>query len=398
MLIFIFGVSVVYLFHLDEVVVKKFEGQRWKLPSKIYSAPFKLSSGLDTEMSGLITRLKRLGYHAVGRPIRKSGEFYRTADEIEIYLHPFTYPDHVEQGLPFRLSLNEEKRIREIIDLTDLLERDSFLIEPEVIGGFYEAEWEERNLIHLQEIPQTLIDAVLIMEDRAFFDHPGINLKGVARAVWVNLKAGKIVQGGSTLTQQLVKNFFLGSERTLKRKVREALMALLLELRYSKEEILEAYFNEIYFGQNGIMGIYGVGQGSWFYFEKASKELTLGEAALLAGMIRSPNIFSPVKDVHKAIRRRNLVLETLFAEGKITLQSYIEARSEKVIAKKLKQRLNTAPYFTDEIRRQVSGLYPPRVLNSGGLQIFTTLDAELQRIAELSLKKGLERLAIQDPT
>lgn len=395
-----FGVlllSAVYLVYLDKALVEKFEGQRWKLPSKIYSAPFKLSRGIDVQKAALIPRLKRLAYRKVGRPVRSPGEYYQTREELEIYLHTFAYPDHIEAGGPVRLSFSDEHRIVDIVDIKDESDRAHVLIEPEVIGGFYEAEWEERQLLRLSEIPQTLIDAVIAMEDRNFYTHPGINVKGILRAAWVNFQAGKIVQGGSTLTQQLIKNFYLGSERTLERKGWEAVMALLLERRYSKEEILEAYFNEIYFGQNGIMGIYGVGQGARFYFEKTPKDLTLGESALLAGIIRSPNVFSPVKDVHKAVLRRNLVLEVLFAEGKITLEAYLAAREERVLEKQLKQRLNTAPYFTDEIRRQAAGLYPQRILNSGGLQIFTTLDPERQRIAEKALQQGLESLEARDP-
>ncbi|MFQ5587257.1 MAG: PBP1A family penicillin-binding protein [Nitrospiria bacterium] len=390
------GVSSLLLLHLDEAVVKKFEGQRWKLPSKIYSAPLKLAPGLDITKAGLMPRLKRLSYHAVDHPVQNPGEFFRDKGRLEVYLHPFDYPDYAEAGLPIALSISDKNQILSLTDLKRDIERDDVLIEPEVVGGFYESEWEERTLVRLSEVPEMLIDAVIAMEDRRFFDHTGINLKSIVRAAWVNVRAGRIVQGGSTLTQQLVKNFYLGSERTFARKAREALMALLLERRYDKEEILEVYLNEIYFGQNGIMGIYGLGQGAWFYFEKAPKDLTLGEAALLAGIIRAPNVFSPVKDIHKAIRRRNLVLEVLFTEGKISLQDYFAARGEKVVAKRLKQRLNTAPYFVDEIRRQVAGLYPPRILNSGGLKIFSTLDTELQRIAEKTLKKGLEDLELRD--
>ncbi len=385
-----------YLFYLDEVVVAKFEGQRWKLPSKIYSAPLRLTPGMDVNKAGLFDRLKRLAYQEVNRPILKSGEFYRKKGSIELYLHSFDYPDFLEQGVPIRIGLTKDQRISELTDITVEVEREYFLVEPEVVGGFYEAEWEERNLVQLADVPQMFIDALLVMEDRRFYDHPGLNLKSIARAAWVNLRAGRIVQGGSTLTQQLVKNFYLGSERTFARKAREAFMALLLEWHYEKDEILEAYLNEIYFGQNGIMGVYGVGQAAWFYFEKDPKELTLGESALLAGIIRSPNVFSPSRDIHKAIRRRNLVLEVLFSEGRINLQSYLSARGEKVVAKSVKQRLNSAPYFIDEIRRQVAGLYPPRILNSGGLKIFTSLNPELQKKAEGALRKGLEDLESKD--
>jgi len=386
-----------YLFSLDDLVVKKFEGQRWKLPSKIYSAPFILSPGVDIELTGLAARLKRLSYHPVDTPVRNPGEFFSNDQEMQIYLHEFAYPDHVESGFPIRLSFSEAKKINQIMDLTLALDMDFAVIEPEVIGGFYESEWEERRLVRIEEIPQSLIDAVMVMEDRRFFDHAGINFKSILRAAWVNFKAGKIVQGGSTLTQQLVKNFYLASDRTWRRKANEALMALLLERRYSKEEILETYLNEIYFGQNGVMGVYGVGQGAMFHFMKRPSELSLGEAALLAGIIRSPNVYSPKKNIRRAVRRRNLVLENLFSEEKIDLQAYMDARAEKVSGRKPKQRLNAAPYFVDEIRKQMADLYPPRVLISGGLQIFTTLDVELQRIADEALQTGLAVLENRKP-
>ncbi|MFQ5542783.1 MAG: PBP1A family penicillin-binding protein [Nitrospiria bacterium] len=393
----VFLAALAYLIHLDEVIVKQFEGPRWQLPSKIYSAPLTLSRGLDIGKKNLAARLKRLSYRRVSHPVRMRGEYYQDKHKFEIYLHAFDYPDHSEKGAPVRLTLTEKGRIHRIIDMRRISDLSEIQVEPEVIGGFFESDWEERRLIALDEVPKMLIDAILVMEDRRFYEHLGINLKGIARAAWVNLWAGKIVQGGSTLTQQLVKNFFLESERTWRRKIPEALMALLLERRYSKEEILEAYLNEIYLGQNGIMGIYGIGQGSWFYFRKAPSDLTLGEAALLAGMIRSPNIFSPTKDVDRATRRRNLVLETLFSEGKISLQPYLTARAERVSKKELEQRLKTAPYFVDQIRREVMHLYPARVVHSGGLQIFTTLDVEMQQIGETSLKEGLEALERKNP-
>ncbi|MFQ5597572.1 MAG: PBP1A family penicillin-binding protein [Nitrospiria bacterium] len=389
--------SAAYVVHIDREAVKKFEGQRWKLPSKIYSAPFRLSIGTDIDQARLIPRLKRLAYRRVNHPVRKRGEYYLTNQHLELYLHEFSYPDYLETGTPFRISMSNRGQIEQIIDLSLVIDQDHLVVEPEMIGGFYESEWEERRLVRLTEIPQALIDAVLVMEDRKFFDHPGIDLKSIARASWVNLWAGKIVQGGSTLTQQLVKNFYLDGKKTWRRKGREALLALLLERHYSKEEILEAYLNEIYLGQNGIMGIYGIGQAAWFYFEKAPHDLSLGESALLSGIIRSPNIFSPTKDIHKAIRRRNLVLEKMFSEGKIGLQDYLQARNEKVTDKEIAQRLNAAPYFIDHIRRQLVNLYPPRILNSGGLRIFTTLDVEMQRAAEASVRTGLERLEKDHP-
>lgn len=404
-----FSFATAYLIHLDEEVKKRFEGERWKRPSKIYSAPLKLRTGLDIHKANLGARLKRLAYHRVDSPVTQRGEYRQSSREMEIYLHPFDYPEHTEPGRRLQISLSETGHIQHIKDLSSTPEQNTALnvalgqslkrpmIEPEVIGGFYESEWEERRLIRLEEIPQILIDAVLVVEDRKFFSHPGIDIKSIVRAIWVNLWAGKIVQGGSTLTQQLVKNFYLDSEKTWERKGREAMMALLLEWNFSKEQILETYFNEIYLGQNGIMGIYGIGQASWFYFEKDAIDLSLGEAALLAGMIRSPNLYSPVKDVYRSIHRRNLILESLFSEGVITRSAYLSARKEKVSVKKIKQGLNTAPYFIDQIRRQLAGDYPDRILNASGLRIFTTLDIALQRSAEKAVQNGLETLERNNP-
>ncbi len=389
--------SATYIGYLDYQVIKKFEGQRWKLPSKIYSAPFVLSQGIDIEKSGLISRLKRLNYNPVKRPVRKPGEYYLTATGLEIHLRDFAYPDRLQQGIPVSLSFSSGKQIDRIVDLSLAEDLERLPIEPEVIGGFYEGTWEERSLIRLSEAPPILIDAIMAMEDRRFYEHGGIDPRGILRAAWANLRAGGIVQGGSTLTQQLVKNFYLDSDRTLNRKVNEAIMSLLLERHYTKEEILETYLNEIYLGQNGIMGIYGIGQGSWFYFGKPPNEMTMGESALLAGIIRSPNTLSPQKNLKKAILRRNLVLERLFSEQKITLRQYVQARAETVSGRKVRERLNAAPYFVDEIRQRLAAAYPGDLLNSGGLRIFTSLDVELQRIAEEKLRDGLQMLERQYP-
>lgn len=391
----ILSFTAVYIAYLDYQVVKKFEGQRWKLPSKIYSAPLVLSPGLDIDKSHVISRLKRLNYHPVKRPVKRSGEYYLSQSGLEIFLHDFAYPDRLQQGIPVSLSFSSGKQIDRIVDLSLAEDLDRVPIEPEVIGGFYEGTWEERSLIGLSEAPPILIDAILAMEDRRFYEHGGIDPRGILRAAWANLRAGGIVQGGSTLTQQLVKNFYLDSERTWNRKLNEAIMALLLERHYNKEEILETYLNEIYLGQNGIMGIYGIGQGSWFYFGKPPGEMTMGESALLAGIIRSPNTLSPQKNLKKAIQRRNLVLETLFAGEKITLRQYINARAETVSGRKVKERLNAAPYFVDEVRQRLAAAYPGDLLNSGGLRIFTALDVELQRIAEEKLRNGLQMLERQ---
>lgn len=386
-----------YLVYLDQKVVRKFEGQRWKLPSKIYSIPFRLRTGMDIEGARLLARLQRLGYYQVFNPVRKPGEFHRAEDGLEIYLHDFPYPSRPFSGFPVLLSLEGGKTITSIIDLTLADELLTIDIEPELISGLYEGDWEERRLIHLSEVSPYLVRAILASEDRRFFEHPGVDWRGILRALFENVRHGEVVQGGSTLTQQLVKNFYLNSSRTFKRKFNEVFMAILLERRYSKETILEAYLNEIYFGQNGVMGIYGVGEGAWFYFGKSPLLLRLSESALMAGLIRSPNSLSPYKFPEKALTRRNIILERMLRDEAITHKEYMRARRDRFIPRKPRDKTHRAPYFIDEVRQQLRDHYPQEFLVSGGLRIFTTLDMEMQHAAEESLKEGLNRLEKEYP-
>src|SRR5262249_43491707 len=192
---------------------------------------------------------------------------------------------------------------------------DSLEFEPEILAGIYDQAAEERRLVKMNEVPKLLVQAVLAAEDKRFLEHHGIDLRGVFRALLANLRSRRVVQGGSTLTQQLIKNFFLSSSRTVERKLTEAAMALLAEWHYGKLEILETYLNEIYLGQRGSRGLYGVWEGAQFYFGKEPKDLTIGEAAMLAGLIRSPGRLSPGRNPVAAKRRRDEVLRALVDGG-----------------------------------------------------------------------------------
>jgi penicillin-binding protein 1B len=333
----------------------------------------------------------RLGYHSVlGTPLRP-GEYHLEPGRLEIFLHDFSYPDHDFKGFLLRLNLQNGR----IIKVTEPPREDGLAmveLEPELMAAFFDEAWEERDLIRLEEAPTLLIDAILAVEDTRFYRHKGVDLRSIARALWVDFKEGSIVQGGSTLTQQLVKNFFLTQERTLTRKVNEIFMALLLEMRYSKAEILEAYLNEIYLGQSGTMGIYGVGKASRFYFGKSPEAMTLGEAALLAGMIKSPNTLSPYRDPERARARKAVVLERMLTLDKINLSQYRQALKEELPKRPPLERGPAAPYFVEFVRQQLSEHYSSQVLTSEGLKIFTTLDMQQQRFAEEVLIKGLEKL------
>jgi penicillin-binding protein 1B len=237
----------------------------------------------------------------------------------------------------------------------------------------------------------------LAVEDERFFSHHGIDPVGIMRAMWVNLRSMSRQQGGSTLTQQLMKNFFLSDERTMSRKIPEAIMALIAERKYSKETILENYLNEIYLGQRGSQGIFGVWEAAQFYFGKPLSDLTVGETALLAGLVRAPNRLTPYRSAELATKRRNVVLAKLLDDRIITKKQYQAALREKLPQRALVKVTNDAPFYVDYLRRELDENYSSAVLNKEGLRIFSSLDLQLQRIAERALVEGLKKLEAAHP-
>ncbi len=386
----------VYVGFLSGVVTDRFEGDRWKLPSKIYSDSFILHVGQDVNGIHLIERLERLDYRPVSEQPGKPGEYYLTPDRLEIFLHDFKYADKDFKGFRTLLTLDRGKIVK-IKDLQGNSELVLAELEPELIAAFYDETWEERDLIRLDEVPFYLTDAIVAVEDARFYHHIGIDPTGIVRALWINLKKGAIVQGGSTLTQQLVKNFYLDQKRTLTRKFKEAIMAILLEIQYTKDEILEAYLNEIYMGQSGAMGIYGMGEAARFYFGKRPRDITLGESALLAGLLSAPNLFSPFHNLSKAKGRKVRVLDRMRKLEMITESEYLQAIQENIPVQPPVKQQRQAPYFVDFLRQQLSDHYSSEVLVSEGLRIFTTLDTQLQRQAEKSLVRGLKQLELRYP-
>ncbi len=381
---------------LDAVVVEKFNGRRWEFPSRVYSDSFLIYPGLDLKAAGFFDRLRRLNYREVSeKPLRK-GDFRHTDSGLEIYLRDFVYLGETVSDRLVDLEMKGDVLMR-LVDATSGQEIYSLQLQPEVITGLYQTAWEERRVVPLAEIPRRLIRAVLVTEDQRFYDHIGVDLVGMARALVVDIEKGRIVQGGSTLTQQLMKNFFLSEERTLRRKLLEAAMAIVAERRYGKDQILENYLNEIYLGQNGLQGIYGVWEASQFYFARSPNELSLAEAALLAGLIRAPNYYSPYKHSERAIERRNTVLGLLLNAGDITAEEYASAAAEPLRIAPVHGGRNAAPYFVDFLKDELARSYPPEVLTSEGLGIFTSLDLQMQKFAERAVREGLADLEKQYP-
>ncbi|MGB2131629.1 MAG: penicillin-binding protein 1B, partial [Marinobacterium sp.] len=264
---------------------------------------------------------------------------------------------------------------------------------PMLIGGIYPKSNEDRDLIKLEEAPPHLAQALVTVEDRAFYDHWGVSAKGIARAMWVNVRAGRFVQGGSTLTQQLIKNFYLTSERTLSRKLLELPMAMLLELHYDKSEILEAYLNEVYLGQSGERAIHGFGLASQYYFARPVQELELHQVALLAGMVKGPSWYDPRRNPERALERRNLVLKMLFEQGQIEQREYDQARQQTLGVVKQRSLHNGAfPGYLDLVKRRLREEYREEDLSTEGLRVFTALDPLVQTNSETALGTGIERL------
>lgn len=314
--------AAVGLVYLDAQVREKFEGKRWSLPAKVYARPLELYPGQRLDAAALQLELKALGY-SIGNQANRPGSARVSANRADIYTRGFDFPEGVERSKRVSLSFQQGQitRLRDANNRSMTLAR----LEPVLIGGIYPGHNEDRELVRIQDVPSLLPNALVAVEDRAFYDHFGISLKGIARAMWVNLRAGRFVQGGSTLTQQLIKNFYLTSERTLSRKLLELPMAVLLDLHYEKDEILEAYINEVYLGQDGARAIHGFGQGSLFYFGRPAAELELHHIALLAGLVKGPSYYDPRRHPERALKRRDLVLKLLLDQAMISSNQYQRA-------------------------------------------------------------------------
>ncbi|MGE3977145.1 MAG: PBP1A family penicillin-binding protein [Nitrospira sp.] len=362
-------------------------------PLLIYGAPFFLTPGLHPVDSGLLEHLQRLEYKLVSSTPRVAGEYVTTKDSIEIFLHA-----QEENRLParsVRLML-VNGIVTEVLSVSDRQPLSLVSLEPVLISGMRSGSRQVREWIPIDRVPPILIRALLLIEDRRFFSHFGVDPIAIGRALWVNVTRGVVVQGGSTLTQQLAKNLFYSPKRTLGRKLRELMAAITLEFKYRKEEILESYLNEIYLGQAGPVSIYGVGEAAHRYFSKNLDELSMDEIALIVGLIKGPNAYSPVKSVEEATKRRNVVLRRLGEEGILTEGVVAQAMNRPVKVMLNQDVLTDAPYFVDHLLKDIEqgiGMDIP-----DGARIYSTLDPRAQRIVAQGLQEGLTKLEKNYPT
>ena len=372
--------------YLDARVRYSFNERQWQLPARVYARALSLFPGKALAPEDLQTELKLLGYEQSNN-WRRPGSVKRQDNKFWISSRGYQSVDG--QVLPLRFYLEfSGNRITRLQDAGGgAVQRVQ--LEPLEIGSIYPRHREDRLLIKLDQVPRSLTEILLLIEDRDFYRHFGVSPKHIARAALANIKARRTVQGGSTITQQLVKNLFLSAERSLWRKAVEAVMALLVEIHFSKDAILESYINEVYLGQEGPRAIHGFALASRHYFNRPLHELDAGQIALLVGMVKGPSFYDPWRNPERAKKRRNIVLQVMTRHQLISPQQQQVYAQAKLGLAKSSALAGVYPAYLDLVRRQLRRDYSAQSLQTEGMKIVTAFDPVIQRHAEASLSKVL---------
>ncbi len=378
----------VALLYYDRQVARQFEGRRWTLPAKVYAAPLELYAGLPFSSDDLIAELTRLHYRDATE-LTRPGTYRRRRGRFEIAVRAARFADEERPARIVAITIEGGA----IASLRDAGNADIpiFRLDPLLIGSIFPIHGEDRIVLTPDEVPPLLPAAIKAVEDRKFDTHHGVDTAAIARALWVNLRAGKVEQGGSTLTQQLVKSYFLDGRRTLGRKLEEAMMALALEARYDKRDLMTAYINEIYLGQQGDRAIHGFGLASQFWFGKPLEELDLPEVALLVAIVRGPPYYDPRRYPERARKRRDLVLRIL-AQQRVVTEAEAAAAAAKPLGVAARPSGGYYPAYLDFVRQTLRRDYKEEDLTEAGLSVFTSFDPRAQLAAERALEGELTRL------
>ncbi len=379
-----------YALWLDRTVTAQFEGRRWQVPARIYARSLEIYPGAPLTPDVLTTELEAAGYQPGS--VERAGGYLRRGNVFSINLRGFRFWDGEDPPRQLSVSLKDGK-VQRLADGT----RDIPLVrlQPALVGRIYPGHGEDRILLRLEEVPPLFIKTLLTVEDRGFYRHSGVSVRSMLRAFMANIRAGETVQGGSTITQQLAKNFFLTPERTITRKLNEALIAVLLELHYEKNEILQAYLNEVYIAQQGPRAVHGFGLAAPFFFGRRLVELELSEMALLVALVRGPSYYNPRQHPERAKSRRDLVLDMMAEQGVVAREkAEAEKRRPLGVLEEIPLGQSRYPAFLDLVRRQLRRDYRDEDLRGAGLQIFTTLDPLLQRRAESALSARVRQLEL----
>jgi penicillin-binding protein 1B len=382
------SVAVVVLY-FSRVVSRTMDGRRWNLPTRLYSDVWVVRPGDALAPDDVTRRLGRLRYAEVPRPPLLPGQYALSPNRVTVFVNDRETAWGRTPGAPAILEFSG-RRVASVRRAEDGSFLPHVVFEPEVVGTVFDEKMQDRTLVTIDQVPKVLLDAILTTEDRDFFTHAGISPRRLVGAVLQGVTRRAGVRGTSTLTQQLVKNMFLTPERTLKRKGVEALMAIILESKYSKTQILEAYLNEIYLGQRGSVSVTGVEEASRFYFGKGVSRLELPEAALLAGLISSPGKYSPFRNAENARQRRAVVLRGMLEQKKIDKAAYDAALAAPLTRISSPPTGVVAPHFVDFVLSQAKEI--PGFTKEDGSSVFTTLDPDMQQAAQAAVHKGLEDL------
>ena len=387
LLLLIAGIVIVAV--LGHRITSQFEGRRWTLPARVYAQPLDLYVGQSLSAERFTEELRRLGYLS-SETTDRPGTYRRKGGRVDVHLREFRFSDELQPAQSLRLDFSGGT----MSSLRDSRGSDVPVarLDPLLIGSIFPTHGEDRIVVSPGEVPPLLPEALKAVEDRKFDQHLGVDPLAIMRALFANIRAGQVEQGGSTLTQQLVKSYFLDSRRTLRRKAEEAVMAIILEARFDKADIMNAYINEIYLGQDGRRAVHGFGLASQFYFGKPLSELDLHEVSLLVAIVRGPSYYDPRRHPERAIERRNLVLRLLAEQQVVSVEQAEAAASRPLgVTGSVRRGGSFFPAFLDLVRRQLRRDYREEDLTEAGLTVFTTLDPLLQEKAEAALTAELKR-------
>jgi penicillin-binding protein 1B len=377
------GVFSYYYIKYDRIIERRFRTPIFSNSAKIYALPRAVRNGEKIEASAIATDLRRAGYSEKDGQ-SQLGTFRLTSDGIEITPGPESY--HSPE--PARITI-EDGQVQRISSRGNDL--SAYELEPQLVTALFDAEQRsKRELVKYNDIPQTMVQAVLAIEDRRFFEHSGVNFFRMGEAAWIDVVRGRHEQGGSTITMQLSRGFFLTPEKTVKRKLTEMLIAEELEQKFSKQQIFEFYANWVPLGQRGSFAISGLAEASQAYFNKSLKDITLPEAALLAGLIQRPSYLSPYRHPERALDRRNLVLESMVETHAITREQADKAKAAPLKLAPPNVEASDAPYFVDMVRETLINKFNEQELNDQSYRIYTTLDPDLQKAAAQAVETGIK--------
>jgi penicillin-binding protein 1B len=385
-----------YALYLDAQVRERFDDLSWDLPSRVYARPLELKAGLPLSADTLVLELSASRYEK-DAAARTPGTYARNGSQFTIAARSFADAQGREPGRRINVTLSANS-VTALADANSGAPLERTRLDPARIATLYGAEQEERRVIKLEQLPPLLVAGLQAVEDRDFKHHHGIAIFAILRAVIADISAGHVVQGGSTLTQQLVKNLFLDRGQRFTRKLNEALIALLIEMRYDKRRILEAYMNEVFLGQQGSQAVHGFAAASEFYFGREPRELGIADIALLVGLVQGPSLYDPRRHPDLALGRRTRVLNEFYETGLIDEGTWNLARAAPLgVSETPGLPHNATPAFLDLVRAQLQHDYPPADLQRAGLSVYTTLAPATQALAERALTQTLDALGKRQP-